>query len=87
MREALGDAQRDRIILRVIALLAAGLVVLFTVLMALSNAGVIQPNCDHLPLNNRVGQCYVSPAQSDATSIAPTTNPALYNLPSIELRK
>lgn len=87
MREALSDAQRDRIILHVLALLAVGLLTLFAALIALSNAGIIQPNCDHLPLNNRVGQCYVAPASSDATRIAPTPNPALYNLPSIELRK
>ena len=56
--------------------------------MALSNAGVIQPNCDHLPLNNRVGQCYVSPAQAEATNVAPAPmpNPVLYNMPSLELK-
>lgn len=88
MREALSSAQRDRIILRVIALIAAGLLAFFAALIALSNAGVIQPNCDHLPLNNRVGQCYVAPA-SEATSItpAPTPNPGLYHLPSLELKR
>ncbi len=76
---------RDRIILRLIGVLAAGLLLFFAALIALSNAGVIQPNCDHLPLNNRVGQCYVSPA-TEATTIAPTPNPGQYNLPSLELK-
>ena len=88
MREALTNLQRDRIIIRIIAVLAAGLMVFFITLIALANAGVIQPNCDHLPLNNRIGQCYVAPAP-EATSFAilPTPDPALYNLPSINLKQ
>ena len=88
MRDTLTDAQRDRIIIRLIALLVAGLLVFFTTLMYLSSIGVIQPNCDHLPLNNRVGTCYVAPAP-EATSFAilPTPDPALYNLPSLELKQ
>ena len=76
---------RDRIIIRLIAMLAAGLLLFFATLIVLSNTGLIAQNCAHLPLNNRVGQCYVSPA-TEATSIAPTPNPALYNLPSLDLK-
>ena len=87
MREALTDTQRDQIIIRLIALLAAGLLVFFTTMIYLSSVGIIQPNCDHLPLSNRSGQCYVALAP-EATSFAilPTPDPAQYNLPSLELK-
>jgi len=47
-----------RLTLSLIAVI--GVIVL--ALLTASLLGIVQPNCDHLPLNNRVGQCYVDPS-------------------------
>lgn len=42
-----------------LALLAIGAAA-FATLLLVSALGLIRPNCDGLPLNNRIGRCYIA---------------------------
>ena len=53
------STQHDAIIVRLVISLTAVVAALVLALLVASLLGIVQPNCDHLPPNNRVGGCYV----------------------------
>jgi hypothetical protein len=72
--QGVSDAKRDTLVMRVaLALFISGMAVLLILALAAS-LGILRPSCDGLPLNNRVGGCYVVPnavAAPAATSNVP----------------
>lgn len=83
--DALTVAQRDRLVIRLVATLFVGLVGCIAALILASVLGLVRPNCDGLPLNNRVGQCYHDVIEP--TLPAPTVDPARYHLRSLDIAK
>jgi hypothetical protein len=59
--DALTDEQRDRLVIRLVAVLFIGLVGVIAALILASALGLIKQSCEGLPLNNRVGMCYHDP--------------------------
>ncbi len=69
--------QQDRLLIRLLIAILGSIGTVVALLLVASLMGVVKPGCDGMPLNNRVGQCYVAP---NATSAPQPTARSLIGL-------